>query len=58
MRSEEMSIYQKAKDAKFAVEFALMMLACGRNEEAAKRFDDAIKFLAEIMEGEKQEALI
>ena len=53
-----MSIYQKAKDAKFAVEFALMMLACGRNEEAAKRFDDAIKFLAEIMEGEKQEALI
>jgi hypothetical protein len=27
-----MTIYQKAKDAKFAIEFALMMVACGREE--------------------------
>lgn len=51
-----MSIYQKAKDAKFAIEFALMMQACGRDEDASKRFIDAINFLAEIIAGEEQEA--
>ena len=53
-----MTIYQKAKDAKFAIEFALMMQACGRDEEAGKRFADAINFLAEIMAGEEKEAEI
>ena len=51
-----MTIYQKAKDAKFAIEFALMMQACGRDEEAGKRFVDAINFLAEIIAGEEKEA--
>jgi hypothetical protein len=53
-----MTIYQKAKDAKFAIEFALMMIACGRDEVAAERFADAIKFLAEIIEAEEMEAAI
>jgi hypothetical protein len=53
-----MTIYQKAKDAKFAIEFALMMVACGREELAAERFADAINFLAEIIEGEEKEAEI
>jgi hypothetical protein len=51
-----MTIYRKAKDAKFAIEFALMMLACGRDEEAVKRIVDAVNFLAEIIEGEEKEA--
>jgi hypothetical protein len=54
----EMTIYRKAKDAKFAIEFALMMLACGRDEEAVKRIVDAVNFLAEIIEGEEKEAAI
>lgn len=51
-----MSIYEKAKKAKFKMEFALLMMQCGRDQMAAEAFDEAFKKLEEIIEGEEQEA--
>lgn len=51
-----MSIYEKAKKAKFKMEFALLLMACGRHEMASEAFTEALKKLEEIIEGEKHEA--
>lgn len=46
-----MSVQEKAKVAKFKIEFALFCFECGRVSEAQKSLDEGLAMLAEMAEG-------
>jgi len=49
-----MTAATKAREAKFKVEFAMMLLMASRDEEATKCFTRALNLLAEIINEEEE----